>query len=146
MPRQRYVRFICERLNEHSRQASGVIAEAHALLRGGELSVEEEAVVSESIAWFDEHLRGPRDWSKNCKWHESEGMIPWVEPHLMDNPRVVYWLRAEANEHVRKMRTLAQLLAVHGVLTRMVWTETPGTHVYRDEHQLGAIPFRKGRR
>ena len=69
--------------------------------------------------WFDAHMRVPPGLPKNA----------------------VCWLRADAAELVERLRMLAEFYRLAGRPVWMLATRTPGRVVYRDEHQVAAVPY-----
>jgi hypothetical protein len=53
----------------------------------------------------------------------------------------VRWIRAGAQEHVKRLRHLAALLETAGIAVEELRTVRPGYVVYRDAAQVVALPF-----
>lgn len=52
------------------------------------------------------------------------------------------WVKATANEHVRRLRLLVSLVEQAGHLKIVeLRTERPGYVVFEDDHQVVALPF-----
>ena len=76
-------------------------------------------------------------------------LLMWFN-HNLTVPRLVgsqrrglFWFRGDAQEIISRLWELASLLEDEGVFTTKVRTCQPGMIVYRDEHQVAAVPQRK---
>ena len=57
--------------------------------------------------------------------------------------RCLFWFRCDAKEAIGRIWELAWLLADEGVFVRKLRTDSPGMIVYRDRHQVAAVPRRR---
>jgi len=127
-----FLRFVTGTTDTDSHVAQGIFQSAYALREDGALEEHEALWYEEVVGWFDEHLHAPKRIDFSLRWFSTE------------HERVIFWLKDTATEHIQRMREMCALLSHYGVATRVLRTERPGTVVYEDEHQVGAIPFRDG--
>ena len=68
----------------------------------------------------------------------------WFNRHLAVPQRLptsaVCWFRADATDCVDRVRTLVEVYRLAGHTVWMLATRSPGRVVYRDDHQVAAIP------
>ena len=65
-------------------------------------------------------------------------------PALDDSDwRSLFWFRSNSQSVISRLWELAHLLEDEGVFVTKVRTSQPGMIVYRDEHQVAAVPRRK---
>lgn len=121
-----FVRFVVSDRHEQSGELRGLFSALYRLQREGQLSTSETQWFEEIEAWFNKHLRAPDRLS-------SKPSAPKT---------AITWLKASANEHVRRMRELVTLLAHKDVLVEELKTDRPGYILYEDEYQVAAVPFR----
>jgi hypothetical protein len=103
--------------------SSGVFTAALGLRDGGRLNPVDAAELAALLGWFDRELK----------------------PHAPAERRAVFWFRADAVEHVRRIWGVVRFLQRHGQVVRMWTTRRPGRIVFRDDHQVAAVPHRAGR-
>jgi hypothetical protein len=82
-----------------------------------------DELLDESLDWFNRNLRVPR-----LKLHER---------------RAIFWFRDEAAECIERIWILVTLLNEEGCHIHLSTTMRPGHIVYRDEHQVAAIPGKR---
>lgn len=122
-----YLRFSISQRHSVSGQPLGLFNAAWRLKESGALSDHEVVWWWELAKWFGEHLAEPKAARRSRR------------PHAPD--RAIFWFRASAHEHIRRMREVATLLEEHGVPVDVHQTEQPGYIVYEDEFQVAAEPF-----
>src|SRR6185436_12998411 len=84
------------------------------------------APIEEHYAWFNTNLSIPRRFKVvSRRRHICVGLC---------------WFKPEAREHIARARELAQLIAEAGHPTAMLKTRHLGQILYRDEHQIVAMP------
>src|SRR5262249_54121993 len=103
-----FIRFVTLRQHEHSHCLEGVFQAAYRLKEEGKLTGGEARRCEVLLRWFVRHLPVPGRFSR-----------PRGKPARR---QAICWLKADAAEHLGKLRELAALLERHGVLTRMLWT------------------------
>ncbi len=89
-------------------------------------------------------LHAQRDWPASVhatceatfRWFNGAFRVPKRLPKT-----AVCWFRADAVELIKRMRTLVELYRLAGYQVLMQTTSTPGRIVYRDDHQVAAIPY-----
>jgi len=127
-----YLRFVTLETNRRSHVAQGLFGSAYDLHDADHLEEHEAIWFKGVVGWFERNLKVPKRYDLDLRYDSKA------------YDKVVYWFRAEATEHVRAMREVATMLGHHGIPHRVLRTDKPGIIVYRDEHQVGAIPFRDG--
>ena len=121
-----FVRFVTRCRDEESHHFEGVFQAAFRLRNRGRLA---EATRFEALRqWFNVHLPVPARFSLSRGRRAGR--------------RAVCWFRADAVEHLGKVRELAALLERHGAPTRRLRAPRPGYVVYEDAFQVAAVPFR----
>ena len=131
-----YIRFIARprgRAAGHRRQHRliheiGIFTAAYALQREGALTPPDHATLDEQLAWFERTLRLPQT-------------VCVPRPRWGSKP-AAFWFTPSATEAVARARALAALLDAHGHDIHVLRTAQPGLVLYRDEHQVLAVPFR----
>lgn len=129
-----YLRFVTRERDHRSHVSRGVFVAAYDLRDRDAYALHERVWFDEVVGWFEWNLAVPSEHA----WALRPGEA------LCD--RVVFWLRADAHEHVQRMRDVACLLRHMDVPMRVLRSAQPGRIVYRDAHQIGAIPHRDGLR
>lgn len=122
-----FVRFAARLRDCDSRVAEGIFIVAYRLYANGELAAYERAQLEECIGWFEANLKVPHAHARACE-------------------RAIYWFKASAQSHVRKMWELVWIVERHDVAISLVTTRRPGVIVYEDEHQVAAEPWTDLRR
>lgn len=90
------------------------------ILEGVEdLSSDARADLARVYRWFDANLAVPRRLPK----------------------RAVCWFRADAEECLEHIRELIEIFRLAGYQVWMRTTKAPGRVVYRDQHQVAAVPY-----
>lgn len=132
MPRApaRYLRFIIGQIDPDAGVRSGPFWVAGQLRDGGTLSSYDQDRLTELLDWFNANLEGPERFNRTS----SKG-------YANRAARGISWLKAEAHDHIGKMRELAAFLAEHGYLVDQIETDRPGYIVFQDDHQIVAEPF-----
>jgi hypothetical protein len=123
-----FVRFVTLNKNEDSHCLAGVFQEAYRLWDQGRFGKEEARQFKALLQWFHHRLPVPNRFSR------SGGR----QAHRQG----ICWFKADAVEHLGKIRELVALLEQCGVSIRRLWTRRPGYVVYEDSFQVTAIPFR----
>jgi hypothetical protein len=82
-----------------------------------------EELLRESLRWFNHNLKVPRRNSHDL--------------------RSVFWFRHDASECLNQIWTLVAVLRDEGIWVDLYTCRRPGHIVYRDEHQVAAIPGRR---
>jgi len=123
-----FVRFVVLERHPQSHCAMGVFQALYALRDRDNLRDDEADWFAEAARWFNAHLCAPRRLSRATR--------------AAANHDAVCWFRHKAREHIARVRDLTALLEHRGVPTRMLVTRRPGYVVYRDAHQVAAVPFR----
>jgi hypothetical protein len=115
----RYVRF---ELSVHCRasdQRIGVFQFGRALHRRRRRAVPDHRI-ERHFRWFNDYL---------------------VAPHFeVTDRRATFWFRHDAGEALRRARALVSFLRRRGVVVHTRQTDDPGDIVYRDSHQVAAVP------
>ena len=77
--------------------------------------------IDEALAWFNIHLT-----------------VPSRDDYTS---RALFWFRPEASDHVAQAWSLTFALREAGIAVQLCRTRCPGRIVYRDPHQIAAIPY-----
>ncbi len=126
-----YIRFVINRLDEDSGRRKGIFQVLYELRDDGELNPEEEALFQQTLDWFDENLDVPRSLARSNKYQAKKVAMSWFKD--------------KANEHIRQMRVLASIIAVHGIEVEVITSPRPGYIVHEDRYQVAAEPFKETR-
>jgi hypothetical protein len=121
------IRFATLATDTDSGYASGILVTAHTLRDEGDLTPEEHLELRAALAWFNEALFVPKLLER------------------AEHRRAISWFKPAAEEAVRRMWHLKDLLDRHGHHVEVLRTSEPGTVVYEDDWQVIAKP-RKGQR
>jgi hypothetical protein len=121
----RYLRFQTAVRSRFNRLPLGVFRAAGQLRRLGFIERDDDPLLSDALAWFNENLRVPdlRD----------------------EHHRAVFWFRTEARELVGRAWDIVIALRVAGILVELRRTDDPGKIIYEDQHQVAAIRRRRPR-
>lgn len=125
-----YLRFVLPATHPDTGVDTGVFKVAYALKNEGEISEAERQELTELLDWFGAELAVPDRFSRST----SKG-------HCRRATKGISWLKASANEHVKRMHRLVQILREHGHHVEMIRSANPGYVVYQDDHQIVAEPF-----
>jgi len=115
-----YIRFVVPRRNEDSHRRAGVFTAALRHKRSPDLDPSLRARLASLLDWFADHLHAPS----------------------LEEPRAVFWFHGRRNACTRRIWELAWLLYELGEHPRLLKARRPGYVVYRDRHQVAAMPFR----
>lgn len=119
------IRFTTLETDPDSGYASGILVIAHTLRDEGDLTVDEHHELRTALFWFNENLHVPG------------------ELKLMEHRRAISWFKPAAEEAIRRMWRLKELLDTHGHHVNVLRTRDPGSILFEDEWQVIAKP-RKG--
>jgi hypothetical protein len=117
-----FIRFAVLQPDADTGKKCGVLVAGHTLRDEGDLSVEEHRQLRLCLKWFNENVKQPGTYDN------------------LHNKRALSWFRSSADECIRHMWDLKQILDHHGLHVEVLKTKTPGTIVYEDECQVVAIP------
>jgi hypothetical protein len=122
-----YVRFQTNvRCPLTNRPGAGIFVAAGSIQVSPKVPVANRALLQQMLRWFNRNLKVPR----------------LQEQHW----RSIFWFTDRSQEFITRLWTLVTLLEDEGISVRKVWTRQPGQIVYRDFHQIAAIPSRAKRR
>jgi len=121
------IRFTTLTIDPDSGYTSGVLVAAHTLRDEGDLTTIEHQQLREALSWFNEELFVPKFLER------------------IEHRRAISWFKPAAEEAIRRMWHLKELLDLHGYHVEVLRTSEPGTVVYEDSWQVIAKP-RKGQR
>ena len=114
-----YVRFVLPATHHQTHRACGLFQVAWAVHRRRRARIAPSRL-DRHIAWFNEHL---------------------IAPHFeVQDSRAVFWFRNDAGESLRRARCLATWLRTRGLRVTTLQTGDPGNIIYRDFHQVAAVP------
>lgn len=123
-----FIRFVVPERDSRTGQPMGLMSLAYAALRAGEIEAAREDELRESLTWLESNLPVPNRFARkhNVSHKETHG---------------ISWVKSEANEVVRRLRRIAEVLIDHGHPVEMKITARPGYVVYEDDWQVVAEPF-----
>jgi hypothetical protein len=87
---------------------------------------------------IEEHLRATLD--ETLSWFNANLTVPRVPGKHW---RCLFWYRDDCRRFVSRMWDLVAILVEHQVQVRQVHARDPGMIVYRDEHQVAALPSQR---
>jgi hypothetical protein len=119
------IRFTTLATDPDSGHTGGVLVAAHTLRDDGDLTADEHHELRNAL--FNDHLHIPGELGQP------------------ENRRAISWFTPSADEAIRRMWHLKNLLDCHGHHVEVLRTSDPGTVVYQDAWQVIAKP-RKGQR
>jgi hypothetical protein len=122
------IRFVTHSTHPPFGHRSGVFKIAYRLRRELPISSPGIEELGELLAWFKTNLAVPSRFSASRHPRAQETAISWV--------------KANAAEHVRRLRRLSLLVEeVTHLQIDELRTERPGYVVFEDDHQVVALPF-----
>ncbi|MFT3734576.1 MAG: hypothetical protein QM776_06090 [Rhodocyclaceae bacterium] len=116
------IRFTTLAQNAESGHRSGMLVAAHTLRDEGRMSHEEHEMLRLLLGWFNTNLPVP-------------SVLEAIE-----HRRAISWFKPGANDAIRKMWELKQLLESHGTHVDVLRTTEPGSILYEDAWQVVAKP------
>ncbi len=81
------------------------------------------SAVWDSLYWFNRNLKVPR--------------------LAAEHHRSLFWFRSESQTVIQHLWALVAILREHEIQVRKICTTDPGMIVYRDLHQIAAVPNRQ---
>lgn len=122
------IRFVTHLTHPPFGHRSGVFKVAYELRRSHPSAAPFVRELIEQLAWFEANMAEPSRFSPSRYPRAQETALSWV--------------KATANEHVRRLRLLVSLVEHAGHLKVVeLRTERPGYVVFEDDHQVVALPF-----
>jgi hypothetical protein len=125
-----YLRFVVADIHESTGRELGVFHALRELRETGALQQHEEEQHDLIREWFNNNLERPTRFTSS------------KPPNYRKPDNAISWFKDSANQHLARMRELAQILEHHGISVRMLKTDRVGYVVYEDEYQVVAEPFR----
>jgi hypothetical protein len=120
-----FLRFVITQLDDVSHKPQGLFVAADNLIESGTLSAEERLQLREVIIWFNKNLPSPRS------------MVP---------SRAIFWFKSSADECIKQMWELTQVLGHHGYLVEVEKCRVLGNIIYEDKFQVAAYPSKHDRK
>ena len=126
-----YIRFVTGLTDPDTGLEEGIFQSAADVLYGYWITESWlRTEILRSLDWFNEHLERPSRLNGMSRRRRGQfGMC---------------WFRPEARHHIREAHHMAWLISEAGRPTRLVRAVHPGEIVWRDDHQLVAVPNRSG--
>ena len=115
-----YLRFAVGRIHTDSRQQLGVFQAVYDLRRTDLLSRTDRATANELLGWFGKNLVAPS----------------------IDDASAIFWYRSDAADCIDRTWEMIRLLKAHDHIVWMSRSDSPGRVIYRDVHQVAAVPWR----
>jgi hypothetical protein len=123
-----FLRFVTHSTHRPFGHRSGVFKVAYALRRELPPAASCAVELTEQLSWFEVNMEEPSQFSASH------------HPHAQDT--ALSWVKASADEHVRRLRLLINLVEEAGDLEiDELRTKRPGYIVFEDSHQVVALPF-----
>ncbi|RWP65635.1 hypothetical protein [Mesorhizobium sp.] len=123
-----FLRFVTHSTHLPFGHRSGVFNVAYALRREPPPAVSCVEELAEHLSWFEANMAEPTRFSASRHPRAQETAISWV--------------KASADEHVRRLRLLVALVEEAGrIRIDELRTKRPGYIVFEDDHQVVALPF-----
>jgi hypothetical protein len=122
-----FFRFVVSDRHESSDRERGILSALYKLERSGELTEAEANWFREAMTWLNANLARPDRFNWSSRPNAPE--------------RGLSWLKAEATEHVSRMRELVALLEHKGISVSELRSDRPGYILYEDAQQVVAMPF-----
>ncbi|MBF8164051.1 hypothetical protein IVE04_23100 [Pseudomonas mendocina] len=121
------IRFAVFETDNDSGHSAGALVAAHTLRDEGDLTVSEHRELRVALKWFNDNLPIPEALKD------------------IEHRRAISWFKPEAEEAIKRMWLLKNILEQHGIYIKVLRTEDPGTTLYDDSWQVIAKPY-KGQR
>ena len=118
-----YIRFQTQLRCGNTGRPAGIFVAAGQVEDRGTLPDTTRDYLQETLSWFNRNLLAPR-----LRGDEQRGL---------------FWFRCSSQAVIGRLWDLKWLLEDEGVIVSKLRTEQPGMIVYRDEHQVAAVPSRK---
>jgi hypothetical protein len=125
-----YLRFVIANIDESTGRELGVFHAVRDLREMGKLQHHEEEQHDLIRQWFNDNLEKPTRFTAS------------KPPYYRKQDKAISWFKDSANQHLARMRELANILERHGISVQMLKTDRVGYVVYEDEYQVVAEPFR----
>ena len=126
----KFLRFVLQETDPDSGFATGPFLVASILRDHPETPDYHHQAIKEIIDWFNIHLEAPDRFNRT----NSKGY--WRRA-----AKGISWLKADATQHIEKMREMAAILEQYDHFVDQLETDRPGYIVYEDTHQVVAEPF-----
>jgi hypothetical protein len=115
-----YLRFVTTRIDNDSRKPKGVFVASHELLNSGDLTQNEWKQVREILNWFNANLPTP--------------------PKNFSSRRAIFWFKSTAEENIRNVWELVEVLRQHGHYIEVYKCRRLGNILWEDKFQVAAFP------
>lgn len=121
-----YLRFTVTIVDDTSHRAQGVFVAAYSLLDSYQLGSIEEKQLRYALRWFNENLPAP--------------------PYDFCAGRAIFWFKTSADENIRRMWELVDLLEHYDHFTQIYKCRYLGNILFEDKFQVAAYPsYKDGR-
>ena len=83
-------------------------------------------------------------YQATLKWFAKNLPVPKLLAggNYHNRPRAISWFKDSAEEHIKRMRELVQILESHGIAVTQFATNRPGKVEYEDAYQIAAVPYK----
>jgi len=119
----RFVRFQTVLQSPDSGCRLGLFRASETLIERYDLPEYADELLRDSLRWFNSNLDVPRLRSQKG--------------------RPIFWFRADADECLAQIWNMVAIFNEEGLFVEQRTTRRPGHIVYRDEHQVAAIPGKR---
>ncbi len=128
MPRLFFIRFVTAERHPPYGHRTGVFQAAYRLARCDQTAPDVRRQLEDTLSWFRTNLPVPDRFTASR------------DPAAVES--CVSWLRADAVDHLHRLREVVTLLDREGIATEELRTARPGYVVYEDNVQVVALPFK----
>jgi len=129
------LRFVLPLSHPDTGIEEGIFGAAYDLCDGDLISIADRQSLEGLLSWFGANLATPRRFNSS----KSKG-------YYRRTTWGISWFKANAVEHLAKMRALVAILEENGYQVSQITTDRPGYVVFEDDHQVVAEPFRGGQK
>lgn len=123
-----FLRFIGTEIDLRTGKPKGIFTLAYDLIETNHLTVYEEELLKSLLKWFSGHLPIPNKFSKNKNSSHKNNIT-------------TAWFKDSAQEVMKKIWELKQILESNEINVEIVRSEKPGYVIYEDDFQIIVDPF-----
>src|SRR5262249_28115553 len=114
-----YLRFVITKIDDTSHKPQGLFVTSNDLLDEGELSPDQRDQLRELMIWFNKNLPSPK--------------IGYAS-------RAIFWFKSDAEDCIKRMWELVNLLREYGYHVDMYKYRELGNIIYEDRFQVACYP------
>ncbi|MCO5113909.1 MAG: hypothetical protein M9899_07020 [Bdellovibrionaceae bacterium] len=125
-----FLRFVVGEIDHRSGREKGIFSIAYDILRLDQAPEYELNEIKKSLFWLETHLPAAKKFSRKKNIGDK-------------NTQGISWIKSDANEIVKRLYELKDIIERHGYQVEVIKTQRPGYIVYEDRFQIVAEPFRE---